>query len=72
MVSACFGDVDDAGQAQEPDRGVAEGGHDVWGVAGADLGVVFVVGDVTGPVQTVFDAPSDRVPSQRVSVAGRR
>ena len=36
--------------------GVVRGaGHGAWG--GADAGVVFVVGEVADPVQTVLDAP---------------
>ena len=39
-----------AGQAQDGDGKVAQAGHDAGPVAGADLGAVFVVGDVADPV----------------------
>lgn len=34
------------------------GGHDSWGVAGVDLGAIFVLGDVSDPVQPVSRCPS--------------
>ena len=40
------GDGGPSGQAEQADGGVAQGGHDLWGVAGAGLGAVFVEGDV--------------------------
>lgn len=46
VVSVGGGDVGDAGEAQDADGGVSLGGHDLWSGAGADLGSVFVVGDV--------------------------
>ena len=51
------GDVGPAGQTEQADGGVAQGCHDVGCVAGADLGAVFVVGDVADPVESVLDAP---------------
>jgi hypothetical protein len=36
---------------------VAEGGYDVGGASGVDLGVVFTVGDVLDPVEPVLDSP---------------
>jgi hypothetical protein len=46
VVAVGGGDVGGAGEAEGADGGVAECSHDVWAVAGADLGSVFVVGDV--------------------------
>jgi hypothetical protein len=57
VVSWGGGDVGRAGQAEQADRGVGEGGHDLWGVAGADLRTVFVEDDVADPVGAVLDAP---------------
>src|SRR3954447_2702821 len=51
------GDVGGAGEAERADGGVAQGGHDLWSGAGADLGAVFVVGDVANPVDLVLDVP---------------
>ena len=45
------------GQAYEADGGVAQGGHDVGSVAGAQLVAVLIEGDVPHPVQAVLDAP---------------
>ena len=50
---ACVGAV---GESDEADREVAEGGHDLWGVAGVEVVTVFVVGDVSDPVEG-FDPP---------------
>jgi hypothetical protein len=63
VVSQCGGDVGVAGQAEQADRGVAQGRHDLGSAVGADLGVVPAVGDVADPVQPVFDVP---VPVQPV------
>jgi hypothetical protein len=57
------GDVEDTAQAKHADREVAQAGHDARAVGGADLGAVFVVGDVADPVQAVLDQP---VPSEDV------
>ncbi len=51
------GDARAARQAQERDREVAETRHDLRPGAGADLGAVFVEGDVAHPVEAVLDAP---------------
>ncbi|ETZ97283.1 hypothetical protein I546_7135 [Mycobacterium kansasii 732] len=45
-------------EAEQFDCCVAQSSHDVVPVAGADLGVVFGVGDVTYPVQFDFDGPT--------------
>ena len=51
------GDVGGAGEAVQADRQVAQGGHDLWAGAGADLGEVFGEGDVADRVQGVLDLP---------------
>ncbi len=43
------GDVGPAGQLEQADRGVAEGGHHVWGVALAHLGAVLFEGYIADP-----------------------
>lgn len=57
MVSVGVKDVGVAGEAEEPDGGRSDRGHDAGRLAGADLGVVLVVSDVADPVQPVLDAP---------------
>src|SRR5882672_11476715 len=56
-MSQAGGDVGGAGEAEQADRGVAEGGHHLGSVAGTDLGAVFVVDDVADPVGAVLDSP---------------
>ena len=51
---------DDAGSAGEPQDGdgqVAQGGHDLWPAGGADLGAVLIEVQVAHPVEPVLDAP---------------
>jgi len=57
VVAQGGGDAGVAGQPQDGDGQVAQAGHDAGAVAGADLGAVLVVGDVTDPVQPVLDSP---------------
>jgi hypothetical protein len=49
------GDLGATGQAEQPDREIAQGGHDLGAGGGADAGV-FGEGDVTDPVER-FDLP---------------
>ena len=56
VVAHGCGDGGDAGQAQCGDGEVAQRGHDLGCVAGADLGAVLVEEVVADPVQG-FDAP---------------
>jgi len=44
-------------ESQGADGQVRQAGHDAGSGAGADLGSVFVVGDVADPVQPVLDVP---------------
>jgi hypothetical protein len=44
------------GQAEQPDREVAQGGHDLGAGGGADAAGVFGEGDVADPVER-FDLP---------------
>ncbi|WP_190815684.1 transposase [Saccharopolyspora pogona] len=53
VMSAGGGDVGVAGESEQADGGVAEAGHHLGCVAGADLAAVFVVGYVADPVQPV-------------------
>jgi len=57
VMSQAGGDVVPALDAQEADGRVAQSGHGLWGVAGADLGGVFVVSRIADPVESVLDAP---------------
>ena len=57
MTAEGGGDAGVAGQAQDGDGEVSQGGHDPWRAGGADLGAVFVVVQVADPVQAVFDQP---------------
>jgi len=51
------GDVGGAVTAVDADGEVAEGRHDRWSVAGADLGRVLAQGHVADPMQLVLDVP---------------
>ncbi|HSL09596.1 MAG TPA: hypothetical protein VK887_16700 [Pseudonocardiaceae bacterium] len=66
----CLFDVGPAGEAEEADRDVSHGGHDLRGGAGADLGSVFVEGDVADMVLTVFDGPMSAVEGEDVGGVG--
>src|SRR6266542_1521412 len=66
VMSEGLGDVGPAGQSQQADGGVADGGHDLGCCSGADLGAVFVVGDITHPVEAVLDAPVTLDPGSEV------
>lgn len=57
VVAQGFCDVLVAAESEQADSSVAQGGHDLRAAAGADLGVVFGVGDVADPVQPVLDRP---------------
>lgn len=46
-----------AGEPEDADGSVAQGGHDLRAAAGADGGSVFVERDVANPVQPVLDGP---------------
>ena len=48
-------------EAEEADRDVPHGGHDLRGGAGPDLGSVFVKGDVADMVLAVFYSPMSTV-----------
>ena len=70
----CGGDVLDASQAQQADRHVAQGRHDMGAVSLANLGAVLVVGHVTHVVQSILDLPVGAVVAEhlrrRCSVGG--
>lgn len=70
MVAQRFCDVVVAVESEQADCGVAKGGHDVRPVAGADLGVVFCVGDVANPVQPVLDRPVAAQPASYLCGGG--
>ncbi len=53
----CRRDVGMAGAAQDPDGGIAQGGHDLGRMARANLAAIFIEGDVAHPMQAVLDAP---------------
>jgi hypothetical protein len=62
-------DVGVAGHFHDPDGEVAQGGHDLGAVSGADLGGVLAVGHVADVVQG-FDAPVAADPPGEVGGAG--
>lgn len=47
----------DAGESQEAEGGVAEGGEILRGVAGLHLALVLAQGDVANPVEPILDPP---------------
>ena len=51
------GDVGFASQTDHADGQIAQGCHDLGRGAGADLGPVFIEGNVPDPVDSVLDAP---------------
>ena len=63
-------DVGPASEAEEADRDVSHGGHDLWGGAGPDLGSVFVEGDVADVVFAVFSSPMAAVEGEDVGGVG--
>jgi hypothetical protein len=63
-------DIGPAGEAEEADRDVSHGGHDLWGGAGPDLGSVFVEGDVADMVGAVLYSPVAAVEGQHVGGVG--
>src|SRR5262249_39338403 len=62
-------DVGVASHFHDPDGEVAQGGHDLGTVSGADLGGVLAVGDVADVVQGL-DAPMSADPPGEVGGAG--
>ncbi|MGW3607111.1 hypothetical protein [Micromonospora sp. NPDC005161] len=62
-------DGGDSGQAEQADRGVAQGGHHAGCVAGADAAGVFAVGGVADVMQD-FDGPMSAQPVGQVGGAG--
>src|SRR6478672_5241884 len=57
QVAAGVGDVGASGQAQGADRQVSEGRECSGCGAGAQLGGVFIEGDVADPMQAIFHDP---------------
>ncbi len=45
------------GAAQDPDGGIAQGGHNLGRMARANLAAIFIEGDVAHPMQAVLDTP---------------
>jgi hypothetical protein len=62
------GDAGLAAQAQEAEGGVSQGGHDLRSGVGANLGAVFVEGDVADP--SVLDPPVPAQPGRDLSRVG--
>jgi hypothetical protein len=56
-MSGRGGDVGGAGEGVQTDHQVAQRGHDLGAVAGADLGEILGERYVTHPVQAVLDLP---------------
>jgi hypothetical protein len=69
VVAAGGGDAGVAGEPEDGDGEVAQGGHHLGSVAGADLGGVFVVGDITDVVKH-FDLPVAADPAGQLGRGG--
>ena len=67
-ITECDSDFLASGQTQQADRRVAKRGQILRPVALLHLAFVFAQGDVSHPVQTVFDAP---VPTPMANQKGR-
>ena len=65
IIAQGLGNVRLMGQAQEANRQVPQGGHDTRGGFRADLGPVFVKGDIPDPVQAILDGPVPPVQLQQ-------
>ena len=50
-------DIGFAGEAQQADREIAQGGHRLRDAATAHLGTILIVSHVAHPVRLVFDGP---------------
>jgi len=69
VVAAGGGDGGVAGEPEDGDGEVAQGGHGLGPVAGADLGGVFAVGDITDVVEH-FDVPVAADPAGQLAGGG--
>ena len=64
------GDVGAADEAEQADRDVAGGRHELGRRAGSDLGAIFVEGSVPDVMFAVFDAPVAAVSGEHVGRVG--
>src|SRR5215470_4056264 len=58
-------DVRGAEAVDQGDGSIAQGGHDLWSVAGAQAGAVFLEGDIAHRMGTVCDAPMAAIELQQ-------
>src|SRR3954451_6842952 len=70
VVALGGSDVGVPGESADVDRGVAQGGHDLWSRAGADAGVVLTESDVADPVEGVLDLPVATQPDREQDRVG--
>lgn len=70
ILSQSGRDVGLAREAEEVDRGVAEGGQVLRGGAVTDSAVVFAISGVADPVQTILDVPMASPPVQELTRIG--
>lgn len=52
-----MGDILSTSHAKEADGEIAQGGHDLGASKLADLATIFIEGDITDPVESVFNGP---------------
>lgn len=64
------GDVAGTGHAEQRDGQIAQRSHDLCAHPLADLGAIFVKGDITDPMEAVFNRPM--APAQAEQASGSR
>jgi hypothetical protein len=64
------GDVAGTGHAEQRDGQVAQRSHDLSAHPRADLGAVFVKGDIADPMETVFNRPMAPAQAKQASRSG--
>src|SRR6267142_515201 len=57
QLAACCGNVGMACPSQHPDGRIAQRGHDLWDIATAHLGAVFIKRHIAHPMGLVFNVP---------------
>ena len=61
-----IGNIGDVQEIHQSQHGVIEGSQDLGGTAGAHLRMIFSQGDITAPMQAIFNAPMASVESQEL------
>jgi hypothetical protein len=71
-AAECRGDVAGAGQTEQGDRQIAEGGHHLRACARADAGAIFIEGDVADPMQAILNRPLAATQTEQACGGGAR